>query len=278
MISAISQPRERKVGNGGGVDAQSSTCSTAFNAHAGHHKLPLHSMAIAKVYQDRYASKGKYELSWRSRVRIVGNKTILRMRSLCGRNNCWSKVHPLSIFFRIICFLAPILSTLRWCAINEKIARFERSKNVAEKMGWIRRPMLVKCCADNFSSVGISPSSSLAYQNNLSIQQYRKTVRSIESISFDVGGSNPIQSSEDYDRNGVPPFVTATCKEQYDWQLETHSNCNSIHEFGLEYPTDEVELINGGFWRDIWRVTDVNGAKQVLKTLKYVLSNVYHNY
>jgi len=270
MIAAISQPRERKVNNGG-IDAKSNTCSISCNAH----NEPLHSMTNKTHFNERHVSKGKYQLSWRSRLRIVGHQISSRMRTLCGHHNsCGSKAnYPMTNFLLVFFILAPLYYTLRWHVMNEKNARIERSRIIAERMGWNRRPMLVKCCADgddDFSAVtGASLSSSLAYRNNLSIRQYSKTLKSMDSISLDFNDSTLQQSSEDYGRKGVPQFVTDTCKEQYDWQLETHSNCNSIHEFGLGHPNDEVELINGGFWRDVWRVSDVSGVKQVLKTLRY---------
>jgi hypothetical protein len=92
-----------------------------------------------------------------------------------------------------------------------------------------------------------------------------------------------IAYSSDYESGMADDFEEDDCKAQYAWQLETHPNCNLLHEVPLNNfqldnkektaHTERVRLIANGYWRDVWRLTDTSSSRSasptVMKTLRY---------
>ena len=80
-------------------------------------------------------------------------------------------------------------------------------------------------------------------------------------------------SSRDARHRKTDTFVEGNCVQSKDWQLTTFPACNSIHEYDMASKTgddhDTVKLINHGYWRDVWKVNDVNKKEYVLKTIRY---------
>jgi len=71
------------------------------------------------------------------------------------------------------------------------------------------------------------------------------------------------------------PFVEGDCVQLADWQLHPgYFTCNLIHEYeladmaGVE-KSREVSLINHGYWRDVWKMTDDRLERFVLKNQRY---------
>ena len=71
-------------------------------------------------------------------------------------------------------------------------------------------------------------------------------------------------------------FLDEDCKEMKPWQLMNggYPTCNLIHENDLAF-TSEVDfsrwitLLNHGYWRDVWKISDWSMNNYVLKTQRY---------
>lgn len=93
-------------------------------------------------------------------------------------------------------------------------------------------------------------------------------------------------SSRDIDR--TDPFQEGSCKESRTWQVTSFPACNSVHEVNLAtFPDttspayheneEDIQMINNGYWRDVWKVRTMNSATNtresdnytVLKTMRY---------
>jgi hypothetical protein len=93
-----------------------------------------------------------------------------------------------------------------------------------------------------------------------------------------------LQDSKDYDLHQVDPLETDECRAQYSWQLTSFPTCNAIHESDLsDLPTtnrkkEQVRLMTYGYYRDVWFIREFDGAKRVLKTLRYQHEFIARNY
>lgn len=75
--------------------------------------------------------------------------------------------------------------------------------------------------------------------------------------------------------------VKKGCTPLGDWQEGFHPNCNAFHESSLTELVDEeggwelIRLVNNGAYRDVWGIRDFDGARRVLKTLRFVTSRKF---
>jgi len=79
-----------------------------------------------------------------------------------------------------------------------------------------------------------------------------------------------LRNSRDYEHGMQDEFESGDCKAQHEWQLKSFPACNQLHEHDLGLVTEStVKILGSGYWRDVWRVKDGQGDKQVLKTIRY---------
>ncbi|KAL7560672.1 hypothetical protein ACA910_001354 [Epithemia clementina (nom. ined.)] len=76
-----------------------------------------------------------------------------------------------------------------------------------------------------------------------------------------------LERSDDYKDEAAEPFETRECKAQYSWQLDLKPSCNVVHEYDMT----KVQIINSGYWRDVWVKPEIRPKDQeaVLKTQRY---------
>jgi hypothetical protein len=72
--------------------------------------------------------------------------------------------------------------------------------------------------------------------------------------------------SHDFATQGEP-LETAECTQQFPWQGQQFPTCNTLHEQRLD--TYQAQLINNGYWRDVWTVTNYKNVMHVLKSIRY---------
>lgn len=109
----------------------------------------------------------------------------------------------------------------------------------------------------------LSPSMILESNNKI-----ERNHRRIEEFRFHVAK---------YGIDDLPhPFITNDCIQQYEWQLESHPTCNSVHEVNIF--DEELTIIGKGSYRDVWswqhffvvpRRSEIDIEQVVLKTLRY---------
>ena len=98
-----------------------------------------------------------------------------------------------------------------------------------------------------------------------------------------------IQNSQHYTNNTqwnkLRPYRNhPECQPMYDWQESTTatiiSNCNTMHEQHVldldqlrNVQSQQGRLINGGYFRNVWRIKDVDGTSSlIMKTLQLYLN------
>ena len=86
-----------------------------------------------------------------------------------------------------------------------------------------------------------------------------------------------IQTTPNHKKKYADPFVTDECIQQYDWQLLSYPNCNTLHEIELSYKqilNHEAGFLDDGHYRDVWYVKENMPLSNkdnaiALKTLRY---------
>ena len=119
--------------------------------------------------------------------------------------------------------------------------------------------------------------------------QRRLTSNFIRIDATDLHARMHLLNSEDYYDGKADEFEHDNCVAQYEWQLSLFTTCNSVHEVDLTNfrtttqqtgrKAEQVRLVGGGYWRDVWMVKDYSGRdKHALKTLRYKHSWEERNY
>ena len=221
-------------------------------------------------FDRKYSQFGKNRKSNISKVFRCGLFCIKIMR-----NKIFTKRNGFYIFSLYL------MATFSWFMLKQfytkrKWKQWERSKKVAITLGWGNYqnrmhplPIIVELSDKNLPT----HSKSVSYQqitripNDVSIRKYTTRIESrVANLDVEVFLNAP--SSRDYKKRSREKFITENCIQQYDWQLESYPTCNSLHEVSMGHNEDNVELINHGYWRDVWVFNDVDGSNQVLKTIR----------
>lgn len=176
-----------------------------------------------------------------------------------------------------------MLSTMRFVFqynIRNQVARWKSSKMLAvsKKLTWVHlhdrspQPMVVELVlppitysTDQSEWGDITSYTKIIQRQN--DRRYGYNLMTRKSPILEVIDQK-LQSSNDYRKSKDEDFITDECEQQHDWQLSNLQTCNSIHEIYFHHNLDETNLINNGYWRDVWKIEQTDGSNQVMKTLR----------
>eukprot|EP00978_Attheya_sp_CCMP212_P008458 scaffold19863_cov52-Attheya_sp.AAC.4 len=148
-----------------------------------------------------------------------------------------------------------------WLTATLSITRIQRGQKRSRKVRFQSHPRYIACHFDG------GPLSRIRIIKRLDPHMdLYPTKRSILLSDHELDAQAAAVSGKKSGKGMQEVFETDECKAQYDWQLTSYPTCAKIHEFDL---TDEVKLINNGFWRDVFLLNDFDGAPQILKMMRY---------
>jgi len=179
----------------------------------------------------------------------------------------------------VLCMLLTMRFVFQY-NIRNQVARWKSSKRsaVSKKLAWIHlhdrspQPMVVELVlppitynTDQSEWGDITSYTKIIQRQN--DRRYGYNLMTRKSPILEVIDQKQ-QSSNDYIKSKDEDFITDECEQQHAWQLSNLQTCNSIHEIHFHHNLDETNLINNGYWRDVWKIEQNDGNYQVMKTLR----------
>uniref|UniRef100_A0A7S2UMR9 Protein kinase domain-containing protein n=1 Tax=Attheya septentrionalis TaxID=420275 RepID=A0A7S2UMR9_9STRA len=164
-----------------------------------------------------------------------------------------------SRIYRLVMVVVCVL--VCWLTATLSFARIQRGQKRSRKKRYPSHPRYIACHFDGGPLSRINIIKRLDPHMDL-----YPTKRPILMSDHELEAQAAALSGKKSGKGMQEVFETDECKAQYDWQLTSYPTCAKIHEFDL---TDEVKLINNGYWRDVFLLNDFDGAPQILKMMRY---------